>query len=55
MNYKISFIVDIYSYIPTLLPVPETGIIVKSRNISVMKTDFVSNVKALVEMDFIKG
>jgi len=28
--------------------------IVKTRNISVIKIDFVSNVKALVEIDFIK-
>ena len=43
-----------HSYIPTLLPVPETRIIVKTRNISVIKTDFISNVKALVEIDFIR-
>jgi len=43
-----------HSYIPTLLPVPETGIMAKTGNISVMKTDFVSNVKALVEIDFIR-
>ena len=44
-----------HSYIPTLLPAPETGIIVKTRNIFVIKTDFVSNIKALVDLDFLRG
>jgi len=43
-----------HSYMPTLLPAPETRIMAKTRNISVIKTDFVSNVKALVEIDFIR-
>ena len=55
MNCKVSFAADIYSYMPTLLPASETGMMAKSGNISVMKTDFVSNVKALAEMDFIRG
>lgn len=55
MNYKVLFAADIYSYMPTLLPALETGMMVKSRNISVIKTDFVLNVKALVEIDFIRG
>lgn len=54
MNYKILFAADIHSYMPSLLPAPETGMMAKSGNISVMKTDFVSNVKALIEMDFIR-
>ena len=43
-----------HSYMPTLLPAPETRIMAKTGNISVIKTDFVSNIKALVEIDFIR-
>ncbi len=39
MNCKISFAADIYSYMPNLLPAPETGIMAKTGTISVMKTD----------------
>jgi len=54
MNCKISFAADMHSYMPSLLPALETGMMAKSGNISVMKTDFVSNVKALAEMDSIR-
>jgi len=54
MNCQISFAADTHSYMPTLLPAPETGMMAKTGNISVMKTDFVSNVKALAEIDFIR-